>query len=222
MRGVELVGLLEPVAVAFDVDGLGAVEETIDQGLLCRRLARWKSLVLVDSPWHARSVRVFQGLAIGVLSGLGCGDDGQLPGVTDECILDTIVDARIRGGDVDCAPKYDGSIPMEILFGEQPVDETPAIACIRDALAKRRASVYLGQIQFGTDSQFRWAKLVSATGIATALGYDSSPEGQGTGSNTIFRFECAPFTKAPDLGCDSRDEGELVCSQSARTRAEYR
>jgi hypothetical protein len=51
---------------------------------------------------------------------------------------------------------------------------------------------------------------------------DSSPEGQGSGSNTIFRFECAPFTKAPDLGCDSQDEGELVCSQSARLRAEYR
>lgn len=93
---------------------------------------------------------------------------------------------------------------------------------MRDALARRRASVYLGQIQFGFDSQLRWAKLVSAAGTATASSYDSSPEGQGSGSNTIFRFECAPFTRAPDLGCDGEDEGELVCSQSARIRAEYR
>jgi hypothetical protein len=179
-------------------------------------------LVLVDSPCHARSVRLSTGLAIGVLPVLGCGDDGQLAGVTDECILDTIVEARIQHGDVDCSPQYGGSIPMEVLLGEQPVDGTTAIACMRAALQKRRGSVYLSQVQFGIDSRLRWAKLVSTTGAATALSYDSSPEGQGTGSNTIFRFECAPFTNSPDLECDGQDEGELVCSQSARIRAEYR
>lgn len=167
-------------------------------------------------------MRFFPALAVGILSGLGCGDDDQLAGVTDECILDTIVDARIQFGDVDCSPRYDGSVPMVVLLGEQPVDGTPAIACIRDALARRRSAVYLSQIQLGFDSQLRWAKLVSATGKATALSYDSSPEGHGSGSNTIFQFECEPFTEAPGLDCIGEEEGELLCSQSRRIRAEYR
>ncbi len=110
---------------------------------------------------------------------------------------------------------------MELLLGEQPVDPAPAIACMRDALGRRRASVYLSQIQWGFDSQLRWAKLVSATGKAMALSYDSSPEGHGLGDNTIFRFVCAPFTEAPDLGCDEVGEPEFVCSQNERIRAEY-
>jgi hypothetical protein len=179
-------------------------------------------LVLVDGPWHGRGVRLLPGLAVGMLSVLGCGGGDQLAGVTDECILDTIVEAHIRRGAVDCSPQYDGSVPMIVLYGGQPVDEAPGIACMRGALAKHRAAVYLSQIHSGTDSQLRGAKLVSATGKATVFSYDSSPEGQGAGSNTIFRFECPSFAKAPDLGCDGHDEGKLVCSQSASTRAEYR
>jgi len=188
---------------------------------MCNRRAA-VPLLAAAPPWQHAGMRLSLGLALGALSGLGCGDDGQLAGVTDECILDTIVDARIDSGAVDCSPRYDEGVPMEVFFGQQPVDETAGIACMRDALAQRRASVYLGQLQHGIDSLVRWAKLVSPTGKATALSYDSSPEGQGSGSNTIFRFDCARFTKAPDLGCDGEDEGEFVCSQSERIRAEYR
>jgi hypothetical protein len=162
-------------------------------------------------------------LSLCALLVLSCGDSDVIEGVTDECTLDPIVRARMVRGAIDCSPESAsaGPIPYYIV-AEQPPGDDAVIECIRDALGSRRDAVYLSQLIIGIDSMFRSAKLVSANGRASLLSYDSSPTGQGTGGNTVFLFNCAPFAVDPTLGCEGEGEGQLVCSQDPRVRATFR
>lgn len=164
-------------------------------------------------------------LTVVVLLAPGCHGDDELDGVTEECILDTIVKASVEGGSIDCSPPsvattdIEGALPYYLI--ETGPDESSVVPCMSAALHRRRASVYVSQLYLGIDSYFRTAKLVSSNGKATFLSFDSSPEGQGSGSNTIFRFGCASFRESPNLGCDDQSAEDLVCSQSRRTRLMY-
>jgi hypothetical protein len=79
----------------------------------------------------------------------------------------------------------------------------------RAALASRNDAVYLSELIAGADSLWRTAKLVSTDGEAWLLTYDSSPSGQGIGSNTVVLYDCAPFELAPHLsgGTAARNSG---------------
>ena len=161
--------------------------------------------------------------ALGSLLALGCGDADVIEGVTEECILDPIVEARIVRGAIDCSPEYSDELPVTVyLAAEQPNDDGGVVQCMRDALASRRDSVYLSQLIAGTDSITRTAKLISANGRANLLTYDSSPSGQGAGGNTVILFDCAPFGVAPDLGCEGERGRRLVCSHDDRVRTTFR
>jgi hypothetical protein len=82
----------------------------------------------------------------------------------------------------------------------------------RAALASRNDAVYLSELIAGADSLWRTAKLVSADGEAWLLTYDSSPSGQGIGSNTVVLYDCAPFELAPHLSGQEQRLLQVVCT----------
>ena len=147
----------------------------------------------------------------------------MIDGVTDECTIEPIVQARVARGAVDCSPEYPDEYPVPIyIAAEQPIDERPVIECIGAAVESGRDAVYLSQLVSGTDSLFRSAKLVSANGSARLLSYDSSSSGQGIGGNTVVLLECAPFGVDPTLRCSDERSRELVCTHDERVRATFR
>lgn len=152
--------------------------------------------------------------AIWLLMPLSCGDSG-LDGLTGECILPPIVEASLARGTVDCSPEFDPDEgPVPLLVAIERMYDDAVVQCIRDALTSGKAAVYLSELVAGTDSLIQSAKFVSANGNTTRLTYDSSPTGQGTGGNTVILSECAPFSVAPNLGCQDESSQRTVCSHS--------
>ncbi len=161
--------------------------------------------------------------ALGALMLVGCGDSNELDGVTAECILDPIVEELRLSGAVDCSPEPDpDGLPLPYYIAAEQTDDTQVLDCIRDALASRKDAIYLSELISGIDSLLRTAKFVNADGETRFLWYDSSPTGQGSGSNTMVLYECAPFSEDPSLGCEDERLVRLVCTQDERLRASFR
>lgn len=159
----------------------------------------------------------------GLIVLLGCGDSNEIEGLTDECILEPIVRARLARGAVNCSSEFAfGEEAVPIFVAVERADDDAAVQCIRAALASGNDAVFLSELVAATDSLAQSAKFVSANGKARYLTYDSSPSGQGIGDNTVLVRDCEPFDVAPTLGCSSDEDAELVCTHDDKVRASFR